>query len=197
MLDHATRKCSLVGLGGVLERAEDVRVRTTLDAVDKARDLREEWIVVSVDVSLLVVISGASTCPSEAVWEFTCRADSPDKQCRGLVRIDESHVVTICPDFKFTCVGVALEGNGVGERADSTVCVFPIKSSAKPEGLVGRFDPPNGTGNTRNSELLWDLALVNGDVGELSWWFVEFDGTGTAAIISSFLTRPGLLTSQS
>lgn len=59
-LIYHDKKDILVGLGSVLERREDVWVGSSLDAVDKGRDFREERVVVSVDVAFLVVVSRAT-----------------------------------------------------------------------------------------------------------------------------------------
>lgn len=87
-------------------------VGSPLDAVDKRRDFREERVVVSVDVALLVVVSGAT-----------------DVEGGRVVRVDEAHVESVRPDFKLARIGMALQGDGVSEGADGAVFVFPIDVS--------------------------------------------------------------------
>lgn len=86
-------------------------VGSTLDTVDEARYLGEERVVVGVDVSLLVVVSRSS-----------------DVQRGGLVWVDQPHVVAIGPDLKLARVGSALQSDGVGERTNGAVVVFPKES---------------------------------------------------------------------
>ena len=131
----------LVSLGRILERRQDIRVGTTLNAVDKVGDLGEEWVVVGVHVSLLEIVSGTT-----------------DVQGRGLVRVDESHVVTVRPDFNFTSIRSSLKGNSVSERADGAVLVLPDSRSQTGDSQLGR-----------------DLALVNRDLRELSRCLVVLD----------------------
>ena len=83
-------------------------VGTALDRIDKARHFREERVVVSVHVSLFVVVSG-----------------SADVEGGSLVGVDQAHVVAVCPDFEFTGIGVALEGDSVRQGANGAVFVFP------------------------------------------------------------------------
>lgn len=134
----------LVRLGGVLERRKNVRLGSTFDTVDEVGDFREERVVVSELMSLLVVISGSS-----------------DVERRSLVRVDKPHVVSIGPDFQLTGVSGTLQSDSVGERSNSAIGVLP-----------------NGTGDSRNSLLLGDLALVDGNLGQLTRSLVELDRFG-------------------
>lgn len=123
-----------------------MRVGSTFDTVDKVGDFREERIIISIGVSLLVVISRSS-----------------DVEGRRLVRIYQSHVESIGPNLKLTSVSGTLKGDGVGERSNGTILVFP-----------------DGRGQSRDSELFGNLGLVDGDLGQFTGSFVVFNRSGTA-----------------
>ena len=120
-------------------------VGSAFDTVDKARNFREERVVVSVSVTLLVVVS---------------RATNVESRC--LIRVDQTHVVSIRPNLEFTSVGVALKCDGMGERTDSAVLVFP-----------------DGRSQTGDSELFRNLALVDRNFGKFTWSFVVLNGSGS------------------
>jgi hypothetical protein len=58
---------------------------------------------------------------------FVVVSRTADVEGGRLVRVDETHVVPIGPDFKLARVSVALQGDGVGERADGAVLVLPAQ----------------------------------------------------------------------
>jgi hypothetical protein len=50
---------------------------------------------------------------------------SPQVEHGGVVRIDQPHLEPITDDFQFARIGCSLEGDGVYERTDRSVLVFP------------------------------------------------------------------------
>lgn len=72
---------------------------------------------------------------------------------------------------------MTLESDGVGERADGSVLVLPIPCQRGPSV---KGDVPSGRSQTGDTLNLWNLALVDWDLTELTWLLVPLDRVGAA-----------------
>jgi hypothetical protein len=72
ILHRACHVCknSLVGLGGILEGAENVWVGTTFDAVDEVADFTEEGVVVGESVCNACRQDWSRQCSNARVWDL-------------------------------------------------------------------------------------------------------------------------------
>lgn len=115
------RPSKLVRLGRILKARQDVRVRTTFDAVDKVGHLREEWIVVVESVTFLDIVTGATQVED-----------------RRVVRVDETHLEAVTVNLELTRVSGALKSDGMNERANGTRLVLPRRCRHARNALLFR-----------------------------------------------------------
>lgn len=130
----------LISLCGVLVRAENV-ARLAFDGVDELAHLREEWVVVGKAVALDVVVSRPAHSEH---WR--------------VVRVNQTHVVSVCPELQLAIVLCSLECDGVREGSYGSRLVLPYCGC-----------------DTGDTLVLWDYRLVHWDLGQLSWFLIPFD----------------------
>lgn len=82
---------SLVSLGSVFERREDVPIRSVFDAVDKVGDLGEERVVICEDVALFVIVFGPATRFRESTSAGGVVEDTPNVESGSVIGIYESN----------------------------------------------------------------------------------------------------------